>query len=123
MDKSDQIIEMLGEIKSKLDEHSQILQEHSQILGEHSQILGEHSQTLENHGSQLKEHGQILTALRAGQDHLKAEMDGMKLANAKEFGEVKEQINTIAINQEILRNDTWTNKVDIHRIKKTMGMA
>ena len=102
LDKSDQIIDMLGKVMSKLDEHSQ---------------------TLENHGSQLKEHGQILTALRAGQDHLKAEMDGMKLANAKEFGEVKEQINTIAINQEILRNDTWTNKVDIHRIKKTMGMA
>ena len=97
MDKSDQIIEMLGEIKSKLDEHSQILKEHSQILNEHSQILGEHSQTLENHSSQLKEHGQILTALRAGQDHLKAEFDGMKLANAKEFGELKEEINTIAM--------------------------
>ncbi len=123
MDKSDQIIEMLGEIKSKLDEHSQILKEHSQILNEHSQILGEHSQTLENHSSQLKEHGQILTALRAGQDHLKAEFDGMKLANAKEFGELKEEINTISINQELLRDDTWTNKVDIHRIKKTMGMA
>jgi len=122
MQKEDQIIEMLGKIMSKQDEHSQLLNEHSKILNEHSVILSEHSQKLDKHSSQLKEHGQILTALRSGQEYLKAEIDGMKLANAKEFGELKEQISIISTNQELLREDTWANRVDITRIKKTMGL-
>lgn len=116
MNKEEQIIEMLGKIIDKQDEHTQILNEHSKKLIEHSHIL-------ENHGSQLKEHGQILTALRAGQEHLKAELDSMKISNAKEFGGLKEEVNTFLINQELLRNESWANKVDIQRIKKTMGMA
>ena len=130
MNKEEQIIEMLGKIMNKQDEHTQILNEHSKILGEHtktlqehSQILEDHSQVLENHSTQLNEHGQILTALRAGQEHLKAEFDGMKISKAKEFGSLKEEVNTSSINQELLRNDTWANKVDIQRIKKTLGMT
>lgn len=144
MEKEDVIIEMLGKVMSKQDEHSVILNEHTQTLDQHTQILDQHTQTLkghsiilnehgkilrdhghvlDNHSSQFKEHGQILSALRSGQDYLKAEFDGLKLTNAKEFGELKEQINTVSINQELLRNETWTNKVDIQRIKKTMGMA
>ena len=130
VNKEDQMIEMLGKIMNKLDEHSGILNEHSKILKEHSAILNDHSDTLEKHGqilenhsSQLEEHKQILTALRSGQEYLKAELDGFKITAAKEFEGLKSDVNTIAINQEILRNDNWTNKVDIQRIKKTMGMA
>ncbi|RDW21465.1 hypothetical protein CWR48_03445 [Oceanobacillus arenosus] len=101
MEKEDQIIGMLGQILGKLDEHSQ---------------------KLDNHSTQLEEHGQILSALRTGQEHLKAEIDGMKLSNAKEFGGLKEEMSILSTNQELLRNDTWENKVDIHRIQKTMGM-
>ncbi|WP_405096711.1 hypothetical protein [Oceanobacillus sp. FSL H7-0719] len=128
---------ILKEHSAILKEHSAILKEHSAILKEHSAILKEHSatlekhgsllekqrQTLENHSSQLEEHKQLLTALISGQEYLKAELDGFKISTAKEFGVLKSEVNTIAINQEILRNDTWTNKVDIQRIKKTMGMA
>lgn len=106
-----------------LQEHSVILQEHSVLLQEHSAILQEYSQILENHSSQLKEHGQILTALRSGQEHLKAEIDGMKISNAKEFGAWKEKNDSLSINQELLRNESWAQKIDIERIKKTMGMA
>ena len=102
MGKEDQMIEMLGKIMDKQDEHGQFL---------------------ENHSSQFKEHGQILTALRSGQEYLKAELDGMKMSTAKEFGELKEEVSTVSINQELLRSETWTNKVDIQRIKKTLGMA
>lgn len=109
MEKEDLIIDMLEKIIDKQDEHSEILQEHSRIL--------------EIHSSQLKEHGKILTALRSDQEHLKAEFDGMKMSNTKEFGKLKEDVNTVSINQELLRNETWTNKVDIQRIKNTMGMA
>ena len=151
MNNEEQIIGMLQTIMKKqddqgrtLDEHSGILKEHSTILKEHSTILKEHSgilkehsatlekhgsllekqrQTLENHSSQLEEHKQLLTALISGQEYLKAELDGFKISTAKELGVLKSEVNTIAINQEILRNDTWTNKVDIQRIKKTMGMA
>ncbi|RDW20737.1 hypothetical protein [Oceanobacillus chungangensis] len=122
MEKEDQIIGMLERIMEKQDEHSRILGEHSQKLDEHSQILHEHSKKLDEHKSQLNEHKQILSALLTGQDYLKAEIDGMKLANAKEYGDIKEEISIISTNQELVRNDTWANRVDIHRIQKTMGM-
>ncbi|OZU88251.1 hypothetical protein CIL03_11390 [Virgibacillus indicus] len=136
MEKEDQIIGMLEQIMGKQDEHSLKLDEHSRFLGEHSQkldehtrILGEHSQKLDehsqkhdNHSTQFGEHGEILRALIAGQEHLKAEFDGMKISNAKEFGLLKEQNSNISTNLVLLRDDTWANKVDIHRIKNTMGM-
>lgn len=136
MQKEDQIIGMLEKIMIKLDKHSQKLDEHTRILGEHSQkldehtrILGEHSQKLdehsqqhENHNTQFKEHGDILRALRTGQEYLKAEIDGMKISNAREFGALKEENSQIFTNLKLLREDTWENKVDIHRIKNTMGM-
>ena len=96
MNKEEQIIEMLGKIMDKQDKHTHILNEHSKKLREHRHIL-------ENHSCQLKEHGQILTALRAGQEHLKAGLDGMKISNAKDFGGLKEEVNTSLINLELLR--------------------
>lgn len=78
MNKEDQIIEMLGKIMDKQEEHSQ---------------------KLEHHTSQLGEHKQLLTALRSGQEHLKAELDGLRISTAKEFGELRAEVNTIAINQ------------------------
>ncbi|WP_249869239.1 hypothetical protein [Oceanobacillus saliphilus] len=136
MEKEDQIIAMLEKIIGKLDEHGEALDEHSSILSKHTSILNEHSSILdkhtgilnehskkhEEHSEQFKEHGQILAALRNGQEYLKAEMDGMKIANAKEFGSLKEEISLISTNQDLLREDTWASKVDIHRIKNTMGM-
>ncbi|WP_373893864.1 hypothetical protein [Virgibacillus sp. CBA3643] len=128
MQKEDQIIGMLEKVMSKqdehsqkLDEHTQILNEHSQKLDEHNQKLDEHSQKLDNHESTLQEHGQILTALRSGQEHLKAEVDGMKISNAKEFGELKDGWKNISTYLEVLRNDTFTNKLDIQKMKETMN--
>ncbi|MFC4025105.1 hypothetical protein ACFOUV_15020 [Oceanobacillus longus] len=115
MEKEDQIIGMLEKIMGTLDEHGRILKEHSKKHDEHSAQFKEH-------GTQLKEHGQLLTALRSGQEHLKAEIDGMKIGNAKEFGALKEEISLVSTNQELIREDTWANKVDIHRIKNTMGI-
>ncbi|MHA6250840.1 hypothetical protein [Oceanobacillus sp. CAU 1775] len=100
---------MLIKIMDKLDEHSRMHEEHSRMLKEHT--------------IQLKEHSQILNALSTGQEYLKAEFDGMKVSTAKEIGSVKEDNETLSINQELLRNEAWTNKVDIERIKKTMGMS
>ena len=108
MEKEDQIIGMLEKVIGTLDEHSSLLEGHSRILEEHS--------------TQLKEHGQILAALRSGQEHLKAEIDGIKIGNANEFGKLKEEISLLTTNQELIREDTWANKVDINRIQKTMGM-
>lgn len=143
MQKEDQIIAMLEKVMGKLDEHSSILNEHSSILNEHSSILKEHSSILDEHSSILKEHSsllkehssildghssvledhsQMLRALQSGQEHLKAEFDGMRIATAKEFAELKEEQGNISTNFELLRDDTWANKVDIHRIKNTMGM-
>ncbi|WP_087974146.1 hypothetical protein [Oceanobacillus rekensis] len=122
MEKEDQIIGMLEKILEKQDEHSRILEEHSTQLREHGILLKEHSVQLKEHSTQLGEHGQILTALRSGQEYLKAEMDGMKIGNAKEFGTRIEENSPAAINQELIREETWAHKVDIQRIKKTLGM-
>jgi len=108
MNNEEKIISMLQKIMEKQDEHSQ--------------ILDEHSQKHDNHAAQFKEHGQILSALRTGQEYLKAEIDAMKMTNAEKFGNMKEQISQISANQDLLREDIWQNKVDVHRIKNTMGM-
>ncbi|WP_164667781.1 hypothetical protein [Virgibacillus doumboii] len=79
-------------------------------------------QKLELQGETLKEHGQILRALQSGQEYLTAEIDGMKIANTKEFSALKGALDDHSVKLELVRDDTWANKVDIHRIKTTMGM-
>jgi len=143
MEKQDEHSQILGEHSSILKEHSSVLNEHSSILNEHSSILKEHSSVLNehssilkdqtnilkdhsqkhnNHAAQFKEHGQILSALLTGQEYLKAQIDEMKITNAKEFENIKEQMNQASVNQDLLREEVWQNKVDTHRIKNTMGM-
>src|SRR5699024_6243940 len=65
--KADKIIDMLEEMNVKLDGHSKVLADHS----------ADHSKKHDNHTATLREHGQILSALRTGQDHLKAEQEGI----------------------------------------------
>lgn len=77
---------------------------------------------MELQSSQLNDHGQILNALLTGKDHLKVEVDGMKISNKKEFGTIKGKISKLSSSQELLRKFTWDNMEDIHRIKNTMGM-
>jgi DNA repair ATPase RecN len=116
------IMYMLEQIIEKLDEQGRKLDEHGKKLDEHSKKLDEHSQKLDEHSKILSEHGEILSALRFGQDHLKAEIDGIKVSNAKEFGALKEQVSEINAKTEVLRDESWKNKTDIHRIKTTIGM-
>lgn len=123
MNRENEIVQLLHEIKDTLGEHSQILAEHSQILGEHSQILGEHSQKLNGHDQKFAEQRLILDALMNGQESLKAEMSELKLQNAKEFGKIKEQVKDVVTSIEILKEENWNNKKDIRRIQKTMGMS
>ncbi|MCJ8009796.1 hypothetical protein ACFFF5_19015 [Lederbergia wuyishanensis] len=137
MEMAKEIIGMLHEIKDTLNEHSTILNEHSNILNEHSvilnehstilrehsQILNDHSQKLDMHSETLQEHGLVLRGLRNGQEMLKAELSEMRLQNAREFGEIKEQMKDMGDSIDILKEYTWDNKKDILRIKKTMGMA
>jgi len=109
MTNEEKITDMFEQIMGRLDEHSQILGEHSKILGEHSQILGEHSQ--------------VLSSLRTGQEYLKAEIDGMKISNAKEFGAIKGSQEGLKIDIKILKDESWEHKADIERIKNAIGMS
>jgi hypothetical protein len=93
----DQIITLLHEMNNKLDRLEGTLNEQSEILKEHSGIL-------DGHGETLKEHGRILSALRTGQEFLKAEISELKLQNAKDFGEMKEQLKNQEDSIEILSN-------------------
>ncbi|GAA0459496.1 hypothetical protein [Alkalibacillus silvisoli] len=130
-----QILSSLMQIQGTLDEHSNILNEHSKILNEHSEILKEHSKLLkehsnileshdaklQSHSDMLKEHGRMLSSLRTGQEELKAEIDGMKLENAKEFGEIKSRISIVEAQNDALKDETWQNKIEIYRFKKLFG--
>lgn len=136
MEKEDQIIAMLQEQKEMIQknsqllqehggilrEHSGILQEHSEILQEHSGILQEHSQKLDNHGKQLEEHGQMLRALQSGQETLKAELEGFKKSTTEAFDKLKKEQTHTNTKMDVLNKDTWANKVDIQRVKNTMGL-
>lgn len=89
--------------------------------------LDRQEETLKLQGETLKEHTGILSGLRNGQEVLKAEISELRLQNAKEIGEIKEQLKEqlkgIEDSVGVLKEDTWQNKKDIHRIKKTMGMS
>ncbi|MEW9676253.1 hypothetical protein ABRT01_08740 [Lentibacillus sp. L22] len=115
MEKEDKIIGMLESIAERLDGMDK-------RFDRTDERMDGFDQTLKMQGETLKEHGQILRALQSGQAYLKAEIDGMKIANAKEFGSLKEALDDHAAKLELVRDDTWANKVDIHRIKTTMGM-
>jgi hypothetical protein len=77
---------------------------------------------LENQGETLKEHGLILGALKVGQEGLKAEINELRRQNAKEFGEIKEQIGGIEVIAEMLKEESWSNRQDIRRVQKTIGL-
>lgn len=123
MEAEKEILRMLREIKetlkehsSILNEHSSILKEHSSILNEHSAILGTHSQKLDEHSEQFKEHGQMLAELKSGQEFLNAEISELK--NAKDSGEVKEQLKDMGASIAILKEDTWNKKRISTELKK-----
>ncbi|MBT2720752.1 hypothetical protein [Bacillus sp. ISL-46] len=124
-----QILTLLQQMNNKLDhldftlkEHGEMLKDHGEMLKEHGKMLKEHSETLNEHGETLKEHGRIL-ALRTGQEFLKAELSEMKLQNAKDFSEIKEQLKNQEDSIEILKDETWNNKKSILRVQKTMGLS
>ena len=136
MEKADKIIDMLEEMNVKLDGHSKILADYSEILADHSkkhdshtamlqkhsEILAEHSKKHDNHTATLREHGQILSALRTGQDHLKAEQEGMEIASAGEMSALREHMDKFMIHFDMLRDESWKNRADIQRLKNTLGM-
>ncbi len=81
------------------------------------QVLG----ALHNIQETLREHGQMLSALKTGQEELKAEIDSVKVQNAKEFSEIKDRLENLEASHDVLKDETWTNKKDIYRIKNTLG--
>ncbi|MFB4164959.1 hypothetical protein ACE1TI_14290 [Alteribacillus sp. JSM 102045] len=88
------------------------------ILG----ALNHIQETLTEQGETLKEHGRMLSALKTGQEELKAEIDGMKRQNAKEFSDIKDRLENLEASYDVLKDETWTNKRDVYRIKNTLGL-
>lgn len=100
----------------------QALQTINEKLDKQGEVLKKHGKVLEQHGITLKEHGLILGALRNEQESLKASLSGLALQNAKEFGLLREQINDLEATIGVLKEDNWSNRKDIHRVKKKIGM-
>ncbi|API91736.1 MULTISPECIES: hypothetical protein [unclassified Virgibacillus] len=87
-------------------------------FNQQEQKLDEQGQRITTIEQRLDEHKDILTALRSGQEYLKAEIDGMRVENAKEFGYVKKELSNMHLNFSVLRDDVWTNKKEIYQLKK-----
>ena len=112
----EKILSMLETMNTKINSMDETLQEHTKILHEHSEILQQHS-------VQFREHGMILTSLRSGQETLHAELHGFKDQHAKDMEKERKQAMKNVDSIEVLREDTWHNKRDIQRIKKTIGIS
>jgi hypothetical protein len=82
------IFAILQQINDKLDNHGQKLDNH----GESIQLIHE----------QLKEHSIILGSLKTSQEAFKAELSESRLQNAKDFGDIKEQIKEIEVSVDLL---------------------
>ncbi|WP_077297902.1 hypothetical protein [Virgibacillus pantothenticus] len=87
-------------------------------FNQQEQKLDEQGQRITTIEQRLDEHKDILTALRSGQEYLKAEIDGMRVENAKEFGYVKKELSNMHLNFSVLRDDVWSNKKEIYQLKK-----
>jgi hypothetical protein len=136
MQKEDQIMGMLEQIIGTLDDHGKKLDRHEAMLISQGKKLDRHEMKLDKlenkvdsqeakldkHGSILEDHSQMLRALLSGQETLIAGFDGMKVSNAKEFAAIKEKQDHTTTKLELLREDTWVNRQDIHRIKNTIGI-
>lgn len=124
-----QIDKRFGEIDKRFDQIDKRFEQIDQRMDRMDQRFEQmdkrmdgFDQKLELQGETLKEHTHMLSALQTGQTHLKAELDGMKVANEKKFSSFGESLEDHSAKLEVVRDDTWTNKIDIHRIKTTMGM-
>jgi hypothetical protein len=105
----EKILPLLHQIIEKLDDNSRSFDEH----GEQFSLIHQ----------QLKEHSLLLGALTTGQEATHASLSELKLQNAKDFGEIREFIQNIEIDQQLLKEDSWDNKRDIRRIQQTLGMS
>lgn len=92
-----------------------------EILREIKEDVSELKSKVNEHGEILKEHSVILSALKTGQELLKAELSEMKLQNAKDFGEVREQINDVKRDQDINWKKAVENEREIERLKSRVN--
>ncbi|MFK4996823.1 hypothetical protein ACI2OX_02650 [Bacillus sp. N9] len=70
------------------------------------------------HSETFKEHGMVLKALKVGQEGLKAEINELRLQNAKDFGKNREQLKSVEVSVDILKEESWNNRKDIRRLQK-----
>ncbi|WP_163970354.1 hypothetical protein [Oceanobacillus halotolerans] len=133
LDEHDRRFEAIDKRLEAIDRHFEAIDERFEAidqrfdsieakLDEHDQQFVSINQRLDNVEMRLDDHCQLLNAIQSGQEYLKAEFDGMNVSHTKEFNSLKEANKDINVNLELLRNDTWDNKVDIRRMKNTMGM-
>jgi arginyl-tRNA synthetase len=76
---------------------------------------------LVEHDEKFDEQRLLLTSLRSAQEETTAKVDALAAKSATEFDEIKEKINNLNISFDLLKDESWQNKHDIHRIKTTLG--
>ncbi|MDF2504907.1 hypothetical protein [Clostridium sp.] len=108
-----EILELLKDINSKLDGHTQILNDHSKVLEEHTEILNAHTKVLDKHTKVLDENTQILRALEHSSEVHKAEIDKANYVIANVEGNVK-GIRQDLTAVEMITSKNWN---DISKLK------
>lgn len=110
--------EKIGSLEKRFDSLEQRFDTLETRFNQQEQKLDEQGQKITTIEQRLDEHKDLLTALRSGQEYLKAEVDGMRIENAKEFGYVKKELSNMHLNFSVLRDDVWSNKKEIYQLKK-----
>ncbi|NBJ68836.1 MULTISPECIES: hypothetical protein [Clostridia] len=114
----DSLEQRFDTLETRFNQQEQKLDEQGQKITTIEQRLDEQGQKITTIEQRLDEHKDLLTALRSGQEYLKAEVDGMRIENAKEFGYVKKELSNMHLNFSVLRDDVWSNKKEIYQLKK-----
>jgi chromosome segregation ATPase len=109
-------------INSKLDKHDNEFKAINSKLDKHDNEFKAINSKLDQHDVKFDEQKLILTSVRSAQEDTTAKINEMTLQNTKDFSDVKEQINNLTITIDLLKNESWQNKHDIHRIKTTMDL-
>ncbi|MFD2627836.1 hypothetical protein [Oceanobacillus kapialis] len=118
MQKEDQIIGMLGQIAGRLDKIENRLDKIEHRLDNVETRLGNVEHRLDGHDTKLDDHNQMLRGLLAGQETLLQQLEEIKISNAKEFGELKDEAFNQAAQLTMLRDDVWANRTEIYRMKR-----
>ncbi|WP_100010075.1 hypothetical protein [Lentibacillus sediminis] len=122
MEKEDQILDILQQVKAQLEEHSKQFKSVDEKFESIDNQFKSIHEKLDINSVRIRENRDIITAVLAGQEKLKAEFDGMQISHQKEHASLKEENNDISDGLKLLKEENWNRKLEIQRVKNHIGI-